>query len=113
HQAPDVVVEGKPSPEAAVGLADGCVERSFLEVVDVRAVVAGVVHRGIAQAHQRGEELLRLRALDDAAEACVLARYTDARVQHYGRQEPGLALGESLLCDGLNTFVERHRNSSA
>jgi len=38
--------------------------------------------------------------VDDAAVARVLARDADARVQHHGRQETRLALGEPELGDG-------------
>ena len=52
-------------------------------------------------------------AVDDAAEARVLTRDADAGVEHDGRQEPRLALGEALLGDGLNAFIEGHRSSSS
>ena len=113
HQSLDRVVQRERSPELAVCLADGRVERPLVDVVDARAVVTAVVHRGVLKSDELGEELPRLRTVDDAAEARVLAWDADAGVQHHGRQESRLALGEALLGDDMDAFVEGHRSSSS
>jgi hypothetical protein len=78
HQTLDGVVQGHGFPQAAVRFADGPVERALVQVVDARAVVATVVHRGVAEPHQLVEELPCLLAMHDAAEARVLTRHAHA-----------------------------------
>ena len=47
-------------PQSALRLADRRVERALIDVIDARAVVPAVVHRGVAEPHELGEELPRL-----------------------------------------------------
>ena len=100
-------------PQTALRLADGRVERALIDVVDARAVVPAVVHRGVAEPHELVEELPRLRAVHDAAEARVLTWDADAGVEHDGGQKPRLTLGEALLGDGVDAFIEGHRSNSS
>ena len=109
HQTMDRMVQRHPATESALRGANGSVERSLVDVIDPRAVVAAVVHRGAPKPHQLVEELPRLPSVDDAAEARVLAWHADAAVQHHGRQESSLTLGEALPRDSMNTFVESQR----
>jgi hypothetical protein len=113
HQPLDGVVQRDGFAQAAVGLADGRVQRPLVDVVDPRSVMPTVVHRRVLEPHELSEELPRLGAVDDAAEARVLARDADASVEHHRRQKPRLTLGEALLGDGLDAFIECHLSSSS
>jgi hypothetical protein len=113
HQPLNRVVQSDGLTEPAVGLTDGCVQSSLVDVVDARAVVAAVEHRYVLQPHELGEELPGFLAVDDAAEPRVLARDADAAVEHYRRQKPRLTLGETLLGYSLDAFIEGHQNSSS
>ena len=113
HQTLNRVVQSDGLAEAAVGLTDGRVQCALVDVVDARAVVAAVVHRRVLEPHELGEELPRLLAVDDAAEPRVLARDADAGVEHYRRQKPRLTLGEALLGNSLDAFIEGHQSSSS
>jgi hypothetical protein len=113
HQALDRVIQRHRFPQTALRLADGRVERALIDVVDARAVVPAVVHRGVAEPHELGEELPRLGTVHDSAEACVLTWDADAGVKHDGGQKPSLTFGEALLLDGPDAFIEGHRSSSS
>jgi hypothetical protein len=113
HQALDGMAQGDRFAQAAVGLADGGVERSLVQVIDAGAVVSAVVHGRVLKPDELGEEPPRLLAVHDAAEPCVLARDADAGVEHDGRQKPRLALRKALLRNSLDTFVEGHQSSSS
>jgi hypothetical protein len=97
HQPLNRVVERDGLAEAAVGLTNGRVQCPLVHVIDARAVVAAVEHRRVLKAHELGEELPRLLAVDDAAEPRVLTRDAHAGVQHHRRQKPCLALGKPFL----------------
>jgi hypothetical protein len=58
-------------------------------------------------------ERKRLRAVHDPAEARVLTWDADAGVEHDGGQKPRLTLGEALLGDGVDAFIEGHRSNSS
>ena len=113
HQTLNSMAQRQRSPQAAVRLANRRVECTLIEMVDARPVVAAVVHRGVAEPYELGEELPRLFAVDDAAEASVLAGDAHTGVKHDGCQEPGLPLGEALLGDGLYAVIEGHRSNSS
>ena len=72
HQPLNGVVQRDGLAEAAVGLADGRVPGALVAVVDARSVMTAVVHRRVLKTHELGEELPRLRSVDDAAEPGVL-----------------------------------------
>ena len=99
---------------AAVGLPDGVVERSVMDVVQARAVVDAV--RGDSM--PTSDELLEKRvaflaAVGDAGEGGILAFDAQTRVPHHEHEEPGLALGEAVVGEGLHAFVGRHRQNSS
>jgi hypothetical protein len=108
HQPLNSVVQGDGLTDTAVGLTDGGVQRSLVDVVDARAVMTAVEHRCVLKMHELGEELPRLRSIDDAAEPRVLPRDADAGVEHYRRQKPRLTLGEAILGKSLDAFMEGH-----
>lgn len=107
------MVQGGRFAKAAVGLADGGVQRALVDVVDARSVVPAVVHRRVLEPHELGEKLPRLLAVNDAAEPRILARDADPSVKHHRRQKPRLTLGEALLGNSLNAFIEGHQSSSS
>jgi hypothetical protein len=55
---------------------------------------------GVATSDEAVEEGVALRALGDAGDLRVLPRDADAGMPHHERQEPRLALGESVMHDG-------------
>lgn len=106
HETLDRVVQREGASQGAVGHTDGGVERSLVDVIDARAVVAAVVHRRILKPHELREELPGLMSVDDAAEPGVLAWDADASVQHDRGQEACLTLGEALLGNGRDALVK-------
>jgi hypothetical protein len=98
---------------AAVGLGDGSVECLVVHVIDASAVEPTRVRGRESSRDQLREKVARLLPVDDAGEGGVLPEQTNARVLHHEHEEPRLALGESELCDGGNTFGLSYSSSSA
>ena len=114
HHAVDRLPCGDRTTIAALGLADGAIERLMMDVIERRAVVQTVAGGRVAALDELVEKLGHVVPVRRAGEGRVLARHTDAGVQHDRDQEPRLALREAEFRDGLDAILSRHfKNSSA
>src|SRR5262245_44641884 len=98
---------------AAIGLADGSIQRLVVDVVDVSAVVTTGVRRRKSPADQLREKLARLLAVDDAGEGAVLPEQTRPGVLHHEYEKARLALRESESDDSCDIVLRLHQNTSS
>src|SRR6185295_17516795 len=67
---------------------------------------------GVVPRHELLKEVLDLLSVRDPREGRIVTAQTDARMQHDGHQEAGLALREAVIGDGFDPLIPRHCRSS-
>src|SRR5204862_69452 len=105
--------ESRGSAMPVVRFADGAIQRLVMQVVQASAVMAAWPRSGIPAREQVLEKLADLPAVANAGEGRIVAKQTNASMEHNRHQKPRLAVGETLQPNAAHTFLPCHSSSSS